>query len=198
MTNREILNVTYTQYLGALGDWLRKAAAGLGDTQADALLSARLAPDMFPLATQVRFVCVQAIEGMHRIRGEQFPELVTELLDEGRSGGEAPGTIGDALARIDQTLALIESLGAGPGNEDGSRPVAHELPMGLVFDMTQDQYLRDWALPQFYFHLVTAYAILRSGGVALGKLDYVSHMFGFVRPGTMPPGMGQESRTGAD
>lgn len=50
--------------------------------------------------------------------------------------------------------------------------------------MVGDDYARDWALPQFYFHLVTAYALLRSQGVQLGKTDYVPHMFGYLRPGT--------------
>ena len=52
--------------------------------------------------------------------------------------------------------------------------------------MTGAQYVRDWTLPQFYFHVTTAYAILRNHGVALGKVDYVAHMLGYVRPGTMP------------
>ena len=58
--------------------------------------------------------------------------------------------------------------------------------MGMIFDFSAEQYVRDWALPQFYFHVMTAYAILRAQGVALGKADYVTHMFGYVRPGTMP------------
>jgi uncharacterized protein len=72
------------------------------------------------------------------------------------------------------------------GDED--RPVAHEIPNGMIFDLTAGQYARDWALPQFYFHLMAAYAILRSEGVALGKADYIPHMFSFIRPGTMPVG----------
>jgi hypothetical protein len=46
--------------------------------------------------------------------------------------------------------------------------------------------VRDWALSQFYFHLMAAYAILRAQGVALGKADYVAHLFPHIRPGTMP------------
>jgi len=51
----------------------------------------------------------------------------------------------------------------------------------MTFDLDGFQYLRDWALPQFYFHLVTAYDILRHRGVALGKPNYVRHMFGYLR-----------------
>lgn len=56
----------------------------------------------------------------------------------------------------------------------------------MVFDLTTEQYSRDWALGQFYFHVMIAYAILRAQGVSLGKADYVPHMFAYLRPGTMP------------
>lgn len=59
--------------------------------------------------------------------------------------------------------------------------LAHDLPIGLTFDLTAAQYARDWTLPQFYFHVMTAYAILRNAGVALGKADYVPHMFAYLR-----------------
>ena len=62
MTADEVLAPTYVQMLGALSQWLDKAAQQLGETEADALLAARLAPDMFPLSTQIRFACVQALE----------------------------------------------------------------------------------------------------------------------------------------
>ena len=54
----------------------------------------------------------------------------------------------------------------------------------MTFDLTAEQYARDWALPQFYFHVMTAYAILRAQGVALGKADYITHMFAYLRPST--------------
>ncbi|MEL7737643.1 DUF1993 domain-containing protein [Citromicrobium bathyomarinum] len=186
MTPTELLTPTYIQMLGALSQWLDKASAQLGASDAEALLSARLAPDMFPLATQLRFACVQAIEGMHRLRDEPFPPVIDELLDEGRNAGEAPGSLADAEARLQQTIAMVRSLAEGAEQTDADRMIAHALPTGMIFDLTVDQYARDWALAQFYFHLMAAYAILRSKGVDLGKADYVAHMFGYLRPGTMP------------
>ena len=56
----------------------------------------------------------------------------------------------------------------------------------MIFDMTCEQYIRDWALPQVAFHQMIAYAILRQAGVPLGKVDYVPHMFAYLRPGTAP------------
>ena len=52
--------------------------------------------------------------------------------------------------------------------------------------MDSQQYARDWSFPQFYFHCITAYAILRSLGVELGKADYVAHVLTYLRPGTLP------------
>lgn len=183
MTLPDLIIPTYVQMLGALSGWLGKA-----ETQGteDVVMAARLAPDMFPLSTQIRFACVQAQEGVYRLRGEAFPPVVTELLDEGRNAGERPGTIADARARIAETLALLEQVRGDMPAIDPAAPVAHALPQGMVFDLTAEQFVRDWALPQFYFHLMTAYAILRAQGVELGKVDYVAHMFAYLRPGTAP------------
>jgi uncharacterized protein len=186
MSFTNLLVPTYTQMLKALSAWLDKAQAQSPDRE-EALLSARLAPDMFPLATQIRFACVQALEGVFRLKGEAFPAAVEQLLDEGRNAGERPGSFADAKARIDQTVAMLGALAPDALDTDPDSMIAHALPMGLVFDLTAEQYARDWTLPQFYFHVMIAYAILRSNGVKLGKADYVAHMFGYLRPGTMPP-----------
>lgn len=189
MTPADFLVPTYVQMLTALAGWLDKAQAqAQAPEQADALLSARLAPDMFPLSTQVRFACVQAQEGLFRLRDEAFPPGLTELLDEGRNAGEAPGTMAQARTRIAETLSLVRSLSGDLDGGGPDRAVAHELPTGMIFDLTLDQYVRDWAIGQFYFHVMTAYAILRHRGIELGKADYVAHMFAYLRPGTAPQG----------
>ena len=182
----DILVPTYVQMLGALSAWLGKAEAQMPGGKADALLTARLAPDMFPLSTQVRFACVQAQEGMFRLHGRDFPGTIEVLLNEGRNAAERPGSIADARARIEETLAVVNALAAEALDVNPKTPIAHALPAGMIFDLTAEGYARDWALPQFYFHLMTAYAILRNQGVDLGKADYVAHMFAYLRPGTMP------------
>lgn len=193
MTPTSLLVPTYTNMLTAFDQWLGKAAemegAGDGAVPGDAVMAARLAPDMFPLATQVRFACVQAYEGTARLADSELSPMVAELLEEGRAAGERPGTIADARARIGATLTdLLGGLPGGALDGEMDRALEHALPMGMVFDLTAGQYLRDWAIPQFFFHVMTGYAILRQEGVPLGKADYVSHMFQFVRPGTMPTG----------
>ena len=181
-----LLVPTYTQMLKALSAWLAKAEAQMAHGGADGLLAGGLAPDMFPLSTQIRFACVQAQEGIYRLRGEALPASIETLLNEGRNAREHPGSIADAQARIAETLALLNDLTPSMVDGDPERPIAHALPNGMIFDLTAEQYARDWALPQFYFHLMAAYSILRSEGVELGKVDYVAHMLPYLRPGTMP------------
>lgn len=188
MTLTALIVSTYVQMLTTLSGWLDKAQAQLPAAQAEALLSARLAPDMFPLATQIRFACVQAHEAVYRLQGQAFPASLDDLLNEGREAGERPGSIADAKARIGEAVALLESLPADALDVADGAAVEHALPNGIILDLTAAQYARDWTLSQFYFHLMTAYAILRAQGVALGKADYVAHMFGHIRPGTMPAG----------
>ena len=174
---------TFTQMLRVLSGWLSKAEAQAEPGAADALLAARLAPDMFPLATQIRFACVQAHEAACRLRGAEFPPVIDELLDEGRAGGEAPGSMASAQARIEETVAMLESLAPADLDMDPESPVVHTLANGMVFDLTAEEYARDWAIGQFYFHVMTAYAILRAQGVALGKADYIPHLLPRLRTG---------------
>ncbi|GGB63713.1 DUF1993 domain-containing protein [Blastomonas aquatica] len=186
MTLNETLVPTYLQMLAALSAWLGKAADQLPDDKAAAIMNARIAPDMFPLFTQICFTCVQAQEGISRLRQDDLPPATAALLDEGRGAGSGSQTIADAQARIADTLRIVEAAAADMPDLSPDTPVAHALPNGMIFDLTAAQYVRDWAIPQFYFHLMAAYAILRAQGVNLGKADYVAHMFGFLRPGTMP------------
>ena len=186
MSLTNLLVPTYMQMLRALSAWLDKAQTQIPEAEAEALLSARLAADMYPLSSQVRFACLQAQEATFRLRGEPLPDLLDELAREGRNAGERPGSTSDAQARIDEALSLLGNLASDALDAGAERSITLELPDGMIFDMKGEDYARDWALPQFYFHLVTAYAILRSQTIELGKADYVQHMFGYLRPGSMP------------
>jgi hypothetical protein len=182
MTLTDLLVPTYRNMLQTLKGLLDKAEAQLGADKAEALLSARLAPDMFPLATQIRFAAVQAYDGPRRLSGDPRPPAMEDTLNEGRNAGEHPGTLAEARARIDQALAYLETL--APDALDPAQPgelMVLDLEMGLTFDLTKEQFARDWALGQFYFHVMAAYAILRKEGVEIGKADYVPHMFAYLR-----------------
>ena len=141
---------------------------------------------MYPLTTQLRFLAFQAQEPIYRLRGAPVPETVLQVRQEGRDGGERPGSWSEARARVSEAAEFLATIGPDELDAAADRPIAHELPNGMVFDMTGEQYVRDWALPQVAFHQMTAYALLRHAGVPLGKVDYVPHMFGYLRPGTAP------------
>jgi hypothetical protein len=184
----ELLIPSLRNQLQAVSGWLDKAqgfAKHRGEG-ADGLLALRLAPDMFPLTTQLRFLAFQAQEPVYRLRGEAVPEAVLEVRQEGRDGGERPGTWAEARARVAEALDFLAAVESGELDAAAGEPVAHELPNGMIFDMTGEQYVRDWALPQVAFHQMISYAILRQAGVPLGKVDYVPHMFGYLRAGTAP------------
>ena len=186
MSLTNLLVPSYRQMLRALSGWLDKARNQVSGGEAEALLSARLAPDMYPLSSQIYFACFQAQEATFRLRGETVPEALDLVAREGRSADEQPGSLSKAQTRIGEALSMLDDLGSNALDAGTERSITLELPNGMIFDMTGDQYARDWALPQFYFHLMTAYAILRSQGIDLGKADYVPHMFGYLRPGSVP------------
>ena len=168
---------TYANGLRALSSQLVKALAwgeenSVGELQ---LMASRLAPDMFPLASQVRFSCVQAAQALVRLGAEGAPEFPEDAVD-----------FAGLQDQIAVTLAWLDGVDAATLGSDGDRPVSFTLPNGMAFDMTAASYVRDWAHPQYYFHLVAAYAVLRHMGVPLGKADYVGYMMQYLRPGTAP------------
>jgi uncharacterized protein len=179
---------TLSNQLRAVSGWLEKAEAFATERgeSPDGLLALRLAPDMFPLTTQLRFLAFQAQEPVYRLRREAVPEAVLQVRQEGRDGEERPGTWSEARARLAEAAGLLATVAPDEFDAAADKPIAHELPTGMIFDMTGEQYVRDWALPQVAFHQMVAYAILRQAGVPLGKVDYVPHMFGYLRPGTAP------------
>lgn len=98
--------------LQALSGWLLDKAQQQRP-QAEALMSARLAPDMYPLSSQIRFAWLQAQEAAYRPRGEPLPEVLDRLAQEGQNAGEQQGSLSDAQARIceNSSAALRASTG---------------------------------------------------------------------------------------
>ena len=166
MQTADLLLTTWDQMLGSLDGWLAKAEDHL---RGDALLEERLAPDMFPLAQQIRFVCNLPGETLARVTGMAFT-----------SSDQNDSTLAGARERVARTREQIGGWRYARFQTD-EESVELALPVGLTFDLDTAGYARDWALPQFYFHLVTAYAILRAAGVPLGKADYVGYMFRYLR-----------------
>lgn len=172
MITADLLIPTYRQMLRGLHDQLTKAeefAAEKGMAP-EALPQARIAPDMFPLNAQVRYSCQQALEAIARLSGSQAPAV-----------GECDDTLAALKAYVADTLAALDAVDPASLAGPGDRMVEIAPPNGMVFRLTADEYVRDWALPQFYFHLVAAYMVLRAQGVPIGKRDYVGHMFAYLQ-----------------
>ena len=166
MNIKDMILPTWRNMLRVLDGVLAKAAE---DARGDTLMQARLADDMLPLATQVRFCCNMPGEGMARLTDLDFtPEE------------DDPATLSQARERIASTLADLDDWASRDFVEDDAA-IELALPNAMTFDLTAAEYVRDWALPQCYFHTVTAYAILRREGLAIGKPDFVPHMFRYLR-----------------
>ncbi len=162
----------FTQMLASLAGQLDKAKdhAENSGGSADKLMQARLAEDMHPLFKQVIFVCDLAGQTVMRLTGKK--------LEGAMETGE---TFADAKALIARTTEFLDEVSPQEMDSDMDRMIGFDLPNGMAFDMTAAQYMRDWALPQFYFHQIAAYMILRNKGVDLGKADYVNYMFKYMR-----------------
>lgn len=126
------------------------------------LANARLAPDMLPFTRQILIACDAAKLGVARISGVEAPKF---------EDNEA--TFPELKERIRKTLDYLESVPAA--KMDGSEDKEITFPVGRdkTRTMTAQAYLTTWALPNFFFHVTTAYAILRHNGVDLGKPDYL-------------------------
>ncbi|GAA3997465.1 DUF1993 domain-containing protein [Sphingomonas humi] len=179
---------TFTNQLTALLAWLDKGEehAAAQKMTVDDLLRVRLATDMFPLGTQLRFAAYLTQEAVYRLRDAEVPDEVTAIRTHGATRPDEPGSLAELRAILAAAVALLKGVGPDELDAAADRPLSHVLPMGMVFDMTGFAYVRDWALPQVSFHVDMAYALLRSAGVPLGKRDYVPHMWAYLRPGTMP------------
>jgi len=161
----------FAQMLNSLKGLLAKGEAHAKALAFDPqnLLDSRLAPDMHTLATQVCYACTQVREAVTRLSGQPVSTL------------ETPASMSEAVALIDQALEALAGADRALIEARAEHPIAIELPGGIAFEMSGNEYAVHWATPQFYFHLMTAYSILRHNGVPLGKADYVPHMFAYLR-----------------
>lgn len=177
---------TYSQTLRALDAWLDKAAAFEAEAgrDPDALMALRLAPDMYPLATQALFCCVQAREVVHRLRHEPTDSAM-DVLKAGWDSRENPGTLAGVKAKIAEALEFLAGTEPASLDAQAAEPLTLDLPSGHIFDIPNgERYVADWALSQLYFHLMAAYLILRNHGVPLGKVDYIPWMLPYLRAET--------------
>ncbi len=144
---------------------LERAEAELHPDDADKkdILAARLAPDMLPFPYQISFTCRQA------------ELLIAKLNDAELREFESEGASFAALKTlVDETIARIEAQSADEAF--AAADTSLQIPSFPTLTLTGADYIDEWLMPNFYFHLVTAYDILRAQGLALGKGDYMSHL----------------------
>ena len=154
----------FKQMLGGLQEVLRKAEAHVLDKKIDpdALLQARLFPDMFPLLRQVQVATDFAKGVSARLAGVE----VSKVEDNEQ-------TFADLQARIAVVLTFVEGLDAGKFADAATREIVTQAGTPKEKRFTGESYLLNYGLPHFFFHTATAYAILRHNGVAVGKKDYI-------------------------
>ena len=153
----------FRRALGGLSTVLDKAAAHCEANKLEqaVVLELRLFPDMFPLVRQVQIACDTAKGAVARLAGVDIPKHE-----------DTEQTFSDLKARIAKTLDFVESSSAQriEGSED-KEVVLKMREREVKFNGMQ--YLLGHAYPNFYFHVTTAYAILRHNGVEIGKRDFI-------------------------
>ena len=159
----EILVPSASRFLGTLDKILDKAADFAKRKEIDpaVLLNARLAPDMFPLTRQIQIACDMIKGGAARLSGSEIPKFE-----------DNETSIAELKARIAKTLDFVSGISADKFAGGEKRDILLQMRRGDLKFIGVD-YLRDFVLPNFHFHLTTAYAILRHNGVELGKQDYL-------------------------
>ena len=154
----------FKQLLGALSTMLAKAQAQAEARKIEpaALLQARLAPDMFPLLRQVRVACDFAKSVAGRLAGVDLP-----VFEDNEQSFD------DLQARIAKTLAFLNGLTSAQFEGSASREIVTQAGTPKEKRFAGQSYLLNYGLPHFFFHVTTAYNILRHNGMDVGKTDYI-------------------------
>lgn len=153
----------YVRHLKALDLILDKATAYAAERKIEpaVLLQARLYPDMFSFARQVQIACGHAVRGTSRLSGREPPALDSK-----------DTSFEELKALVAKALAIVEAV--DPKAMDGAEDREIVFPVGDRKEtLSGGEYLTGFSLPNFYFHVTTAYDILRHNGLPLGKGDFM-------------------------
>ena len=163
---------TFAPVLTTLSSVLDKGAAyaRANGVDVNALIGARLAPDMYPLSAQVKLACHHAKDATARLTGATPPKIQNEEL-----------TFDELKALMEKTVSYLKGMSENAFDGAEDRKIEIELQGNRVFESNGIESLRDWSIPRFYFHVVTAYDILRHNGVEFGKRDYMKHIGRYVQ-----------------
>ncbi len=158
----DILVVQYSRSLKALRGLLTKAREFASERQFDEnnFLLLRAAPDMFPFSKQIQIATDSAKLGAARLSGKDAP-----VFEDNET------TLEQLIARVDKTLEFLNGLKPGDFDAYATKKVTFHWKKGV--HMEGKDYFESHSLPNFYFHMTTAYLLLRSHGVKLGKADFL-------------------------
>lgn len=153
--------VPVSAMLGTMGQWLDKVAPA----DEAKMIAARLAPDMHPLPNQFQ-IASDAAKGMvARLTGTEAPAMA-----------DTETTFAELKDRVARTRAFLDAADPAAFDAGATREIVITFPNGAGLKMDGAGYATRMALPNFYFHATTAYAILRANGVALGKQDFLASL----------------------
>jgi len=161
-----IYDASATVFVRALTNiqaWLDKAQAE-GKSES-ALVESRLAPDMLPFARQIQISSDTAKNAVARLIGVDAPSMP-----------DTETTFAELKDRCQRTIDYINGLDRAAFDGAESRQVELKFPNGMGYRFTGAEFLTGFALPNFFFHVTTTYALLRKDGVALGKPDFLQHL----------------------
>ena len=153
----------FVRMLGNLVTWLDKAEAHAAAKKFEpaVYMTARLAPDMLPLPTQIQIACDAAKFCVARLAGVEAPPFPDD-----------EKTIDELRQRVRKTIDYLQSIPAAQIDGSDAREISVPRRAGSI-TMTGEAYLKTFALPNFFFHVTTTYALLRHNGVELGKADFL-------------------------
>lgn len=152
----------FVKSLADMRAWLDKAAAERPESE---LIEARLYPDMRPLPAQYQMASDSAKNALARLTGTEAPSMP-----------DTEQSFAELKERCDKTIAYLEGFDASALEGSADREVVLKFPGGTGYRFGGAEYLAEFALPNFFFHVTTAYAIMRNAGVSLGKPDYLQHL----------------------
>ena len=156
---------TFDNMLATLDHLAAKAeAAGMSDD----LLQAQLAEDMFPLENQFRVAVNQVAQALVRMGESDIP------FDE-----DPYTAFAEVRARLQAMRSRVAQVQVAQWPA-ADQVVEFTLPNGMAFAMQAHEYMRDWTMPNFYFHTSMVYALLRHNGLAIGKGDLIPHMMRYI------------------
>ncbi|TGK01019.1 DUF1993 domain-containing protein [Leptospira semungkisensis] len=168
MQDISIYDLTISQFIKVLGNLKRFIERGEAHAESkkfdmDVLLNARLAPDQFHFIRQVQIACDTAKLGVSRLTGKQAP--VHEDKEK---------TLPEIKSRIDDVVGFLRTFSEADCKEAAAKTIS--LPRWEGKHLTGAEYTIQHMVPNFYFHITTAYDILRHNGVDLGKKDYLGDL----------------------